>query len=94
MLNLNVPAVEEIKGIKVVRHSSGRYVDRYRERKDPRGQSYYWLDGDEMLEDGALESDDRVLAEGYASLTPLQLDLTDYAFLEELRGQVETSSFV
>ena len=55
-------------------------------RKDPRGRPYYWIGGEAptgVPEDG---TDFGALAEGYVSITPLQLDLTAHQSMEMLRG--------
>ena len=78
VLNLNVPylQLEEIKGIQVTRQGHRIYNDALLKRIDPRGVPYYWMGGepptgipDEGTDYGAIKT-------GFASLTPLNLDLT------------------
>lgn len=85
LLNLNVP-LGEIKGVRMVRHSYGRFVDLFHKREDPRGRTYFWLDGDESVEDPAGDHDDSALRAGYATLTPLSLDVTDRQLLGEMQS--------
>jgi 5'-nucleotidase len=64
-----------------VRHYDGKVVP----IKDPMGRTHYWytvvpVEGTEE------ESDRRAIEEGYVSLTPLQLDLTDDEQLGKVRG--------
>lgn len=79
LLNVNVPALAaaEIKGVRVTRLGTRIYRDALIERKDPRGRSYYWIGGE--MPDGIREpgTDIGALAEGYVSVTPIMLDLTD-----------------
>lgn len=79
-LNVNVPALplEAIKGYQLTRQGLRIYQDVLDRRLDPRGRAYYWLGGD--LPSGVPEegTDIGALAEGYVSVTPLQLDLTAY----------------
>ena len=87
LLNVNVPDLpeEEIKGVRITRQGLRVYHDLLDARKDPRGRPYYWIGGEApsgVPEDG---SDVGVLAEGYASITPLQLDLTAYGVIQELQ---------
>jgi len=87
LLNMNVPYLkkEEIKGIRVSRQGMRIYRDELVKREDPRGRPYYWIGGEAptgVLENGTDFGD---LAEGYVSLTPIQLDLTAYSFLETLK---------
>ena len=46
-LNINVPNVptEELQGVRVTIQGNSIYDDHYDARKDPMGQSYYWLTG-------------------------------------------------
>ncbi len=87
LLNLNVPGLpeNEIKGIRITRQGLSVYRDELVERLDPRGQPYYWIGGEAPI--GKLEerTDFAALAEGYISITPLQLDLTAHAMIDSLR---------
>jgi 5'-nucleotidase len=93
LLNVNIPCLpdDQIKGIKITRQGLRVYHDALDARKDPRGRPYYWIGGDfptGVAEDGA---DFGTLAEGYVSITPLQLDLTAYkavSFLEMWKWRV------
>ena len=87
VININVPYLQddEIKGIMVTRQGLRLYRDQLDHRKDPRGRSYYWIGGEAptgVLEDG---TDYGAIKAGYISVTPLQLDLTAYERLEDLR---------
>ena len=78
VLNVNVPylADEEIKGFHITRQGLRVYRERLDRRLDPRGRPYYWIGGDfptAIPEEG---TDYGALADGYVSITPLQLDLT------------------
>jgi 5'-nucleotidase len=82
-LNLNVPA-GELKGIKWARQADSRYVEEFEGRVDPHNRPYYWITGTlELLEEGE-DLDINVLKNGYASLTPIQYDLTAYKLLKEM----------
>lgn len=80
LLSVNVPlgSREEIKGFRITRQGLRLYRDALDERTDPRGRPYYWIAGDfptGVPDDG---TDFGALADGYVSITPLQLDLTAY----------------
>lgn len=85
ILNLNVPA-GPLKGIKWARQANSRYVEEFEGRVDPHNRSYYWLTGTLELLDKEKDTDINVLEEGYASLTPIQYDLTSYPLLRELEN--------
>ena len=83
LLNINVPPVpkEDLKGWQVTRMGKRHYSENIVERVDPRGGKYYWIGGDDLgfaNEDG---TDCKTVQEGYVSVTPLQVDLTDYKLL-------------
>jgi 5'-nucleotidase len=88
LLNVNVPylADSEIKGIMVTRQGLRVYRDRLDKRTDPRGRPYYWIGGDAPTAVPDEGTDFGALAQGYVSITPLDLDLTDYPALEKLAG--------
>jgi 5'-nucleotidase len=84
LLNVNVPPVPKIQlnGWRVTRMGKRHYSENIVERTDPRGGKYYWIGGDDLGfadEDG---TDCKAVHEGYISVTPLQVDLTDYQFLQ------------
>jgi 5'/3'-nucleotidase len=77
LLNVNIPHGPEIKGIRITRQGWRVYRDELVERLDPRGRPYYWIGGEAptgIAEDEG--TDFWALAQGYVSVTPLQLDLT------------------
>ncbi len=87
LLNVNLPAIEpdEIKGVRVTSLGERRYADSLTRAFDPSGREYFWIGGGapEWRGDGA--SDFRAVEEGFISVTPLHLDLTNYGLLEEIR---------
>ena len=83
-LNLNAPA-GPLQGIRWARQANSRYVEEFEGRVDPHNESYYWLTGRlEVLEDDE-DVDVKVLEKGYASLTPIQYDMTAYALMEKVQ---------
>ena len=86
-LNVNVPYLpeEQIKGIRITRQGLRLYRDRLDRRLDPRGHAYYWIGGEAPTGVPEEGTDFGALAEGYVSITPLQLDLTACDALETIR---------
>ena len=84
-LNLNVPE-GPLKGIKWARQANSRYVEEFEGRIDPHNRSYYWLTGKFQLLDQDDGNDINALEAGFASLTPIQYDLTSYPLLKELEN--------
>lgn len=90
VLNINFPAiaVDEVKGVRVTRqgfHDYGR--GSIVEGTDPRGYPYYWFGLHGIEHSPSHDSDLEAIADGFISITPLQLDLTHSASLAALRGR-------
>ena len=86
LLNINVPFLpdDKFRGIKITRQGLRVYHSRLDERTDPRDKPYYWIGGDAPTGVPERGTDVGALAEGYVSVTPLQLDLTAYRALTNL----------
>lgn len=86
LLNVNIPyrSSAELNGIRVTRQGLRVYRDKLDERRDPRGRPYYWIGGDWPTGVPDEGTDFGALKKGYVSVTPLQLDLTDWARVEAL----------
>jgi 5'-nucleotidase len=87
-LNINVPSIpyEEVKGWKLTRQSKRRYEDYFEKRIDPSGREYYWMLGDIIEDDPDPKADYKALQEGYISVTPITIFMTNEKLLEELEG--------
>lgn len=95
-LNVNVPAlpVSDVKGIRVIRQGRARFQETFLKRADPRGRTYYWMDGDKVPLTET-ETDGTALREGYVTITPIRLDFTHYEYMKELeRWPLELSAEV
>ena len=88
LLNVNLPALEpaDVRGIKVTTLGQRRYSDSITRSVDPKGKEYFWIGGGISAWAGAEDADFRAVQEGFISVTPLHLDLTNYRTLEEIRG--------
>jgi len=87
LLNVNVPSIDrsEFKGIKVTRQGRSVWNDHYERRLDPHGREYFWLTGDFVQLEPVEGADDIAVGEGYAAITPLHYELTNFAVLDDLR---------
>ncbi|MCL0100249.1 5'/3'-nucleotidase SurE [Peptococcaceae bacterium] len=86
MLNINVPHGIKPKGVRVTRLGSRRYIDVVDQRTDPRGRVYFWMAGEpEDIDDHDPETDLNAVKEGYISVTPIQIDITNYKYINELK---------
>lgn len=88
LLNINVPFLpdDRIRGIRITRQGLRVYHSRLDERIDPRGKPYYWIGGDAPTGVPERGTDVGALAEGFVSVTPLQLDLTAYRAITDLHA--------
>ncbi len=85
LLNVNVPYGAEKPSIRITRLARRMYTTRVQERHDPRGRTYYWIDGDAIYD--AEEGTDvhAVRVEECVSITPLKLDLTSMESLKNMK---------
>jgi 5'-nucleotidase len=88
LFNVNLPAVSpgKVRGIKVTSLGKRRFAESITRAKDPSGREYFWIGGGVAHWSGARDSDFQAVEDGYVSVTPLHLDLTNYRLLEEIRG--------
>lgn len=88
LLNINLPCMpaSEVKGIRVTRLGSRYFSDSLTKMKDPWGREIVWIGGGTITWTGGLDSDHSAVAEGYISVTPLHMDLTNYPLIETVRG--------
>jgi 5'-nucleotidase len=88
LLNINLPPVpvDEVKGVRVTRLARRVYVDSLTRARDPSGREYFWIGGGGVEWSASEGTDFHAISEGYVSVTPLHLDLTNHALLEDVRG--------
>jgi 5'-nucleotidase len=80
LVNVNFPA-RAPRGLLWTRQSVRHYDGKVVPAKDPSGRTHYWYTV--IPVDSTEEGTDRwAIEQGYVSMTPLRLDLTDYAQLE------------
>ncbi len=89
LLNVNVPCTPSGRPLRtrLTRLGGEAYSNYLVTGKDPHGREYYWITGDPLT--GAPEgrgTDIEAIAEGYVSITPIHLDMTEHALLTELRS--------
>ena len=86
-LNVNIPPlhINEIKGIRICRQARANWIEELDERKDPSGNSYYWLTGKFQNFEAANEDTDVwALDNGYVSVVPVQFDMTAHHTIPNL----------
>lgn len=86
LVNVNIPSLAggSPKGIKVVRQSTAGIEDVYDLHEDDAGNRHYRISLDYSFGPCEEDTDVVALAEGYITVTPLQIDRTDHARLAAL----------
>lgn len=81
-MNLNVPKMPHVKGVKICRQADGRWEGEFMRTESPGGKPVFWLTGNfENRRPIHPENDTLALDSGYASLVPCKIDITDYDFM-------------
>jgi 5'-nucleotidase len=71
-----------VKGIRVTKLGSRFFSESLTRMQDPWGREVYWIGGGEITWTGDADSDHDVVHNGYISITPLHMDLTNYPIIE------------
>lgn len=94
LLNVNVPNVEpeRIKGIKFTRQGKRVYDNAIQEILSPWGDKHYWIGGGNPYWEHGEDMDMQAVNDGYVSITPIHLDLTNYEALAYLKSIWKTTN--
>ena len=87
-LNVNIPSkpFSELKGIKVCRQTRANWIEELAERKDPSGNTYYWLTGVfRNFEPDKQDTDVWAIENNYVSVVPVQFDMTAHHAIATLQ---------
>jgi 5'-nucleotidase len=85
LLNVNVPLGPEIMGTKITSQGKLVYDNGIQVLSDPRGKECYWIGGGEPQWKKGGDTDLDAIHNGYISVTPVHLDLTNYKAMEFLK---------
>ncbi|MEN8991303.1 MULTISPECIES: 5'/3'-nucleotidase SurE [unclassified Acinetobacter] len=97
IFNINIPDVAELQGTKVTYQGRRLQSKPITSHVDPRGRQVYWigLAGEAVAEPKKgltdIESDFFAVANGYVSVTPIQMDATNYEILNNLHSELSKS---
>lgn len=83
ILNVNVPDVpyDQLLGFKTTRLGNRHRSESVVFAQDPKGRPVYWIGPAGASQDAGPGTDFEAVAQGYVSVTPLQIDLTRHAAL-------------
>ena len=88
ILNVNVPnvPVAALKGFRSTRLGFRHRSEPILPAQDPRGRRVYWVGPAGPEQDAGPGTDFEAIAQGYVSVTPLQIDLTRHSALESVQN--------
>lgn len=88
LLNVNLPAIAaaKVKGVKVTHLGSRVFHEEIARMKDPWGRDIFWIGGGHVTWSGGADSDFQAVRDGYISVTPLHVDMTNYRLLDDVRS--------
>jgi 5'-nucleotidase len=92
LINVNFPAVPltDVKGITLCPQGRRKLDDNLDRRIDPQGRPYIWIGGQRTVPFREHpESDIAHIARGFITITPISLDMTDYALMASLAKVVD-----
>jgi 5'-nucleotidase len=91
ILNVNVPNVPvgQLRGFRASRLGYRHRSEPVMRAQDPRGRPVYWVGPAGAQQDAGPGTDFDTVAQGFVSVTPLQVDLTRHGALEGLGGWLE-----
>jgi 5'-nucleotidase len=87
MYNINYPNTEEYKGVRFTKLGNRVFKEIVIKRNDPSGREYFWLGGETPEFQPEENSDFTAVEEGYVSVTPLNLQLTDMELFSRLKRE-------
>jgi 5'-nucleotidase len=91
LLNINVPDIpyEQLRGIEVTRLGRRHKAEPVVKSKSPRGETVYWVGAAGAVQDASEDTDFYAIQLNRVSITPLQIDLTQYGQLDSLKHWLE-----
>ncbi len=84
VLNINIPKNISKIEYKITRLARKYYKTSVEERKDPRGRTYFWINGQSFITEDKDTDVYALKVERKISITPIKLDLTDYSYDKKL----------
>lgn len=90
LLNVNVPDIpyDQLRGLEVTRLGKRHKAEPVVKSSNPHGQPVYWVGAAGKAQDAGEGTDFHAVANQCVSITPLQIDLTQYSQLDAVRSWV------
>ncbi len=87
LLNINIPDITEPKGVKLTKQGKRVYDNAIQEIIGPRGETCYWIGGGVPVWEGSDETDFKAVFNGFVSVTPIHLDLTNHQAFKKIKKE-------
>jgi 5'-nucleotidase len=93
LMNINVPDIPytELKGSRTTRLGKRHKAESVIKSTTPRGEPVYWVGAAGAAQDAGEGTDFHAVEHHMVSITPLQIDLTQYAQLDTLKSWLKNS---
>ncbi|MEX0384662.1 5'/3'-nucleotidase SurE [Spiribacter pallidus] len=90
ILNVNVPdrPWSQIQGLEATRLGQRHRAEAAIRDQDPKGRTIYWIGPPGEEQDAGPGTDFNAVARGFVSVTPIEVDLTRYAALDQIAGWI------
>ncbi|MCR4302650.1 MAG: 5'/3'-nucleotidase SurE [Gallionella sp.] len=90
LLNVNVPDIphDKLQGMEVTRLGKRHKAEPVVKASNPHGETVYWVGAAGKAQDAGEGTDFHALSQQRVSITPLQIDLTQYSQLDAVRGWI------
>lgn len=91
ILNVNIPdvPVDDLSGMQVTRLGTRHSAEAAVKSHDPRGRPIYWIGRPGKEADSGIGTDFYALSNGFVSITPLHLDMTNYKMFDQLSSWLD-----
>ncbi len=88
LLNVNLPPrpASQVRGVRVTTLGKRIYSESLNRMKDPWGRDIWWIGGGQLSWSGKEDSDFQAVEDGFVSVTPLHVDITNYRELDTVRA--------
>ncbi len=88
LLNINIPErpIQDIQGLRVTRLGNRVYQNVITDQVDPHGRPYLWIGGQGPTWEQENGTDYCAVEQGFVSVTPLMVDLTDHDLRQGLKS--------
>jgi 5'-nucleotidase len=90
LLNVNVPDIPhaQLRGTRITRLGKRHKAEPIIKATTPRGDTVYWVGAAGAAQDAGEGTDFHAVEHGFVSMTPLQIDLTQYGQIDALKSWI------